>query len=528
MKGFFEMSGGFMLEVVLLVIFTIVLAKALGAVFNPDFQVAFLNAELLRSKINEACANGQSEMRGFSMPQPSPSRVAGLTDFIPRTAINLGGDPHYVLYFESFPPGEAIGWEVYQSTGVRIITPYTHASSTIQTRQFLDGMNHSIEDTYNEFQGKRSRLSLGTVDINIFVPNIILTSALNTFPEEAANSPRFLTGGEETLGDLGAWGRDSQANRFGFHNYYPGLSVLERSMIKYRACGDNALCLKTREAVYKFDLDRCKGLNGGKGVERIELKYDAPPQPSSYAKFYGGAAVAGGTILVNLLKLAPNKIVAFIARAISFLIPDIPLTAAGGEVALEGMFEVISTQKTSDFYIASPCKISGDIEVKKISCSQLSCQNTYRYPLYKVELNDKKDDLIVTQEGTHTACYDIIGNALDDVDVDAPDGECIRITVRNVPDGYCWTAEPTNLAGINYIVDKTQRERNIALERTIVVEFAKVVGLSPVRESTAYLDGKKSAVLLPNGAIDNKLKGLLNFLGKKWGWGWPGAASIFP
>lgn len=134
MKGALEEMIFMVVNLILIVIFSILVSRAVGAVFNPDKEVALLNTELLRSKINEACQfPGRAvEMEKFNFPQPKPNRLLGVTDFLPTYAISGSGaaDPHYVLYYESFPPGEAIGWEAYLRQDTRFIAPFDYSKFT--------------------------------------------------------------------------------------------------------------------------------------------------------------------------------------------------------------------------------------------------------------------------------------------------------------------------------------------------------------------------------------------------------------
>lgn len=132
MKGFVEDTIFIVVEVILIVVFAVMLSRSVGAVFNPDKEVAILNTELLRAKINEACLLKPDKgvtLDKFNLPQPKPSRIGGITDFLPAYAISGSGatDPHYVLYYESFPPGEAIGWEAYHRFDTRFIAPFDYA-----------------------------------------------------------------------------------------------------------------------------------------------------------------------------------------------------------------------------------------------------------------------------------------------------------------------------------------------------------------------------------------------------------------
>lgn len=134
MKGFIEDTIFIVIEIIMIAIFAVLLSRAVGAVFNPDKEVVTLNTELLRAKINEACQFKGNEVTidKFALPQPKPSRIFGVTDFLPAYSISGSGaaDPHYVLYYESFPPGEAIGWEAYERFDTRFIAPFDYAKVT--------------------------------------------------------------------------------------------------------------------------------------------------------------------------------------------------------------------------------------------------------------------------------------------------------------------------------------------------------------------------------------------------------------
>lgn len=131
MKGFIEDTIFIVVEMILIVVFAVMVVRAVGSVFNPDKEVVTLNTELLRAKINEACQfPGRAvKLDKFNLPQPKPSRILGITDFLPTYAISGSGaaDPHYILYYEAFPPGEAIGWEAYLRQDTRYIAPFDYA-----------------------------------------------------------------------------------------------------------------------------------------------------------------------------------------------------------------------------------------------------------------------------------------------------------------------------------------------------------------------------------------------------------------
>jgi len=156
MKGMQELIF-IVIEVFLIAIFIVLVSRAVGAVFNPDKEVVILNTELLRSKINEACQfpGKEIELDKFALPQPKPSRIFGVTDFLPGYAISGSGaaDPHYVLYYEAFPPGEAIGWEAYLRQDTRFIAPFDY-SKFAGTDKLAKGVMISSETDIADFFSK--------------------------------------------------------------------------------------------------------------------------------------------------------------------------------------------------------------------------------------------------------------------------------------------------------------------------------------------------------------------------------------
>lgn len=304
MKGFLEQSAFVVIDIVLLLLTTGLLIKSLGLVFNPDKQVVTFNTEFLKSKINEACQHGEASLSNFAMPQPTPNKLLGASDFLAQFSIagSKSADPHYVLYYESFPVGEAIGWEVYhQNLDSRIIAPFYYRKFNEKfTENGQPKIGKSITgndagDFLEEMDIYENTIvtdaALNDVDLKktkkpILYNNVILSDSLNVVPQEPATSPtKDITAAVAGLGNAGKWISFGGNKKFEFSDYL-GLTDEERLYIKYRPCGDNSLCLKTRDGVEEIRLsEACRG-------KYFQLAYDARGDTDSliYAALFGRAA----------------------------------------------------------------------------------------------------------------------------------------------------------------------------------------------------------------------------------------------
>jgi len=520
-----------LVSLILLVIFVWLLISIWGTVFNPDLQTSVLNTDLLRSKINEACAGSPNKdvpaavLKGFALPQPKPLSLLGV-DFLPAFAIKSGGDPHYVLYYESFAPGDATGWEVFHKDfGYRFIAPFEYPPDKINsdggipdTGDFIKQLNDYAGIVSQEAQDKFPDTANKNV---VLVNNVILTQALNVIPNQ---KPRAITEIKEqpepTTGNLGKW---ASTNKFEFFGYST-LASVDRTLIKYRPCGTNALCLKTRDAVYKFPLDEKACGN----VKYVELVYDARGnRDKNLEKAFGWTAVgaggsaalykaAGSTFLKVVSKFVPSP-VAWVSWAVTIG----GIAYSGYEAAAHFMATVVS-YKVSDFNLASPCRINSDVQIYKQPCKSLQddykCDKMIKYPMYEYEVSKVDGKVTAKKAGDHYACVDKIQN-IDEatsgkvVSTDgmfSSDDMCIRIQVNNMPDGFCWTPDP-------YKSDGSFFTKNIFTQT-----IESVLGLSPTVESTDYLKNTNAIALVPPDVYKQKLENWLEVFERKWWWAWPG------
>jgi hypothetical protein len=303
------------MSLLMLLIGMVLLFSIFFAAFNPYDNIAFANTEKLRAAINEACIKGEGgsvELKSFELRQNVPlltGAIGAVTTAIPEFMLKQNGDPNYVLYYEAFPPGEAAGWEVFQDHQYRLLTPFTSQDSRPGS-QLADAY---ASDQLARFTEKKPSARADA----LLVSNIILNDVYNPsfIPYKTANTNRQSQGGFESGGALqvegelrqsffrfGEWKNKNSAgqpvdgdNVFRFNNY-AGMTVVQKSLVKYMPCGDNSLCLKTRSGVYRYRLSECGD------IKNVQIIYDARNRPAVYGAVGLAAAaitfvaVSGGTV----------------------------------------------------------------------------------------------------------------------------------------------------------------------------------------------------------------------------------------
>ena len=229
-----DIPMGLMLQFISLIVIIMVIFSSVKYVQNfikPTERVAFANAELLRIAIDEVCAGKSSATVDFDFPQPEPFTAWGvLPTLVPGFMLRAQGDPHYLLYYESFPAGEASGWEAFLEVPKRVVLPLP-------------------DDIKNNPTAIKNRIDAVSAVLNVSPDNIIFSNIVlgNT-----------TIGDYKLVGDSGSW--DDEETFYKVPGYLT-LPNANQTAIKYRSCGANALCLKTRDGVYKLDLPHCGNID---------------------------------------------------------------------------------------------------------------------------------------------------------------------------------------------------------------------------------------------------------------------------
>jgi hypothetical protein len=199
-----EPSIFLIIEVMIIVIALFVIYSIVRMWAPGHLQVAFANAELLRTAIDDVCAGSSTATIDFDFPQQKPLTFGyfGMGP-MPKMMIEASGDPNYLIYYDNFPPGEAYAWEVYMT----------------QVQRSVDFI---MDKSWAKY----------TSEVPFAQANVVL-------------------GNNESFGN---WTED-----FFRFSAYALLPDINKSMIKYRMCGADTLCLKTKDGIYRLPLPSCKG-----------------------------------------------------------------------------------------------------------------------------------------------------------------------------------------------------------------------------------------------------------------------------
>jgi len=252
MKGFQELVYTIVGLVFLLL--GLVLLSQITIAAEPFDQITLANTEKLASAINEACLKGDitqdSPIRiSLDFPQTVPVQTnllgAENIPFFPGFAINLRGDPEYLLYYETFPAGEAAGWEVYHDLQTRIVAPVLNDDAT------------KIPERIQQLRNSSDSLEEVVISNVVFHKNFDAVSGQEIEGDDIYGIGEYRTSGEYSKGTKSV---------YDFINYY-GSSQVNKTLFKYESCGDNALCLKTDKNVRSFPLTQCSNA----GIDYIQL-----------------------------------------------------------------------------------------------------------------------------------------------------------------------------------------------------------------------------------------------------------------
>ncbi|KHO47688.1 MAG: hypothetical protein QT00_C0002G0348 [archaeon GW2011_AR5] len=588
-----------MMSLLFLLLGVVLLVSIAMSTIDPYDQIAFANVEKLRASMDEACFTGSPvTVNNFQLPQNTP-KFTSLISVMPIWLIRTNGDPNFVLYYESFPAGDATGWEIYQGMENRLIT---HLPAGYDNRLPADVKTYSdsIEQLWNTRVVGDEDVELTSKKLEgVIVNNVVIGSKRSDF-YYGPNSAYGGSGGSRGAGpvDTGPGGTLAALSKFGewrdlvnpdsenpvasegdnafIFNNYKGLTSFEKSAIKYAPCGDNSLCLKTRTGVYKYPLRQCSD------IKYIEMKYDARDERRYIFEgvlgvavlavgaaliLPSGAAVASGTALSAIPTATPIATTAglYVAEGVTFTaVPAatgsglvvgevVGVAGSGSAFTLTGALSwfgrgilklsskvlgkswkvlgrswrfcktctifgvgyasekigeflggVFLSYKVQDFNLASDCSIE-QMKIEKVPCDQMECENAVNYPIYQYGGDGKLHEV-----GTHFTCLEKIGTDIQDTSAipltGFNGGQCMRITVEDKPDGFCWTFDP-------YRDDWLSDTQGIA----------RAFGLSPINENTAYISGDASrdAVVLkyyPQGDLESWKE----FFERRLSWGWPG------
>lgn len=487
---------------IVFLLLALVLITTLLRSLNPQEQIALANTEKLRAAIEEACFTGDRTVKiEMDLPQNIPWFGSVFT-ILPRWIIKTAGDPNFLLYYETFPPGEAVGWETYHDFEERLIITLDESFEGAD----LDSVKSYVLDIHKTYEEENPGKSVE----EIFISNVVINGTFDRETRLVSEGDRFVTRGGEVIAgtaddpnleriaekifNLGEWDSNSPLNVrdiFKFVNYM-SLPAEDKTTIKYYACGDNTLCMKARDGIHRFPLEHCEG------IDYIQLVYDPPKTKESVKLFISGTGLTGAGVL--LIENVEEGIIRLLGAGFSAI-----------EIGKTVLF-LATSWKVSDFYIASPCS-EQVFEISIEDCSATNagptgCVRPVKYPIYQFSdgiLTAKymKNNNEIT--AWHTACIDnIIGEekekppASDFEEI----GNCVRVkaverikssTLKGMGE-FCWTLNPYTenekesffKKMWNYVSLAVISSPIIAFQYSSLQDLTSRVGGMPVTDSAGY------------------------------------------
>jgi len=279
-RGIFSVAK-LMIEIILLVLALVLLFNIVKNFWIPYEQQAHITAQAMASAIDRACAGDTVSDFKLELNQPRPVDFAGTVKFLPKYMMKTTGDPYFVIYYENFPVGEAIDWEVYDSLKRRAIVPID--SSSVSR---YNSANDYLTQIFLPDKTDYAQVQPGNTVIN----NILL--------DDVRGQQQYVKNTTENIpGSVGKWEEDTYYKFLS----YTALTMQDKTAIKYRTCADNALCLKTRDGVYVYPLKNC-ALNG---YDYIQLQVQKPENEiSTMWELVKDAGIIGcATSPINCAKL---------------------------------------------------------------------------------------------------------------------------------------------------------------------------------------------------------------------------------
>ncbi len=233
---------------------------------SPHTLANLADTERLVSAINEVCfrdmgPNNALQLDFRSLRQPLPA-LADRSSIIADIPLRINGDPSFVLYYEMFPPGEAISWEVYRDFQYRVIAmlaprePGGEFKSTV-SRSDLEQFVKDVESKFRTVHPSES--------VVVFTGNIILNSGID--PKTGKEIKKKTAEAEQQV-PFGRW-----EEKIGLFVFTGEQNLLDKTLVKYMSCGDGSLCMRTKDGIKKYPLEQCTAA----GVDYIELFVVNPP-----------------------------------------------------------------------------------------------------------------------------------------------------------------------------------------------------------------------------------------------------------
>ena len=458
MKG--QQILGVNLEIMISIVFVILGSILMFVMFslllnldNIHAAVAEANFDNLGSAINEVCALNRHRAEttiDFKLPErkPTVSLLGAQLAFLNAYRMKGQGDPIFLIYYEMFPPGEAIGWEVYQdfdTAGLRIIS-----ESEADPSRFPKIISDTEKRIKREDGVDQER------DIHPAIINVVLSEAIPEFFD-----PLGIYVKGRDFKNIGEWEEENEFFAFsGFDVMYKHDKRAALSL-KYLSCGDNSLCMKSPWGVRKYHLDACEE----NGIDYIQFVYPADKNPR------------------------------YRVREGDFYIAS-PCEAKLRIVVDKGDSEGCRTNPPG---VGREVDIPGPFDVPIPLASVHTCDNAIVYPIFEYQGGS------LVKVGEHYSCMDPI--VADDDEEDYLDGEgmnCVRVIYEEKSD-FCYTYNTEKTWGDTIFYDVWKKAKDNFLDVMTPVGYLELLAtidselINRIPEFGDHLSGPLST---PDNVID--------------------------
>ena len=273
-------------DVALTALILIVILNMFTAV-KPYNQIALANFDKLSTAIQKACIEGNDQHIEFTIDQAKPFSFVGdasgtlnvLFDIGKKVSLAAGGDPAYVVYFEAFPPGDAWAWEEFLKMPSRNVIYYV-PSGNLNIGDKIENAREKLR-TYlaNQIGENPNPFVVG----NIILDDLDVKISKSTSPMFGAGSVGKWNIDQESLAQSEGEVDEQYLRAFyGFVEFF-SIDDTQQSLLKYRACGENSLCMKTNTGVLRAPLTNCAIPGGNYNQDGDLVVFFKKPKYIDYA-----------------------------------------------------------------------------------------------------------------------------------------------------------------------------------------------------------------------------------------------------